>query len=130
MNSIVLMGEILQAPEMRYTPDKLAVTSLLLQFPPSREEDPPYQVRVTLFGELAESAVNQYQVGQQVIVEGQLHINPIERDGRTEKRVEINARRLYPIAGFSGSPTPALSYTPSSQPPLSPPGMDMDELPF
>lgn len=46
MNSIVLMGEVASEPELRYTPDNLAVTSLVLRFPSLRPEEPPYQVRV------------------------------------------------------------------------------------
>ncbi|MEN9269886.1 MAG: single-stranded DNA-binding protein, partial [Thermostichales cyanobacterium HHBFW_bins_127] len=71
MNSIILMGEILQKPELRYTPDKLPVASLLVQFPSLRPEEPPYQIRVSVFGQQAQTAVETCQVGQQVLIEGQ-----------------------------------------------------------
>jgi single-strand DNA-binding protein len=47
MNSIVLMGEVLSEPELRYTPDNLAVTSLVIGFPSLRPDEPPYRVRVS-----------------------------------------------------------------------------------
>ncbi|MEN9220524.1 MAG: single-stranded DNA-binding protein [Thermostichales cyanobacterium BF4_bins_65] len=130
MNSIILMGEILQKPELRYTPDKLPVASLLVQFPSLRPEEPPYQIRVSVFGQQAQTAVETCQVGQQVLIEGQLHINTIERDGRNEKRPEINARRLHLISGTLIS-SPAQEQV---EPPVSQPGpsydVDPDEIPF
>ena len=40
MNSCVLMAEIIQEPQLRYTADNLAITEMLVQFPNSlRAED-------------------------------------------------------------------------------------------
>jgi len=97
MNSIVLMGEVASEPELRYTPDNLAVTSLLLRFPSLRPEEPPYQVRVASFGELAQRVVDTCHVGDHITVEGQLHMNVVERDGRKEKQAEITARRIHQL---------------------------------
>ncbi|MFS8861520.1 single-stranded DNA-binding protein [Synechococcus sp. H55.7] len=97
MNSIVLMGEVLSEPELRYTPDNLAVTSLVIGFPSLRPDEPPYRVRVSSFGELAKRVVDTCHVGDQVTVEGQLHMNVVERDGRKEKLAEITARRVHQL---------------------------------
>ncbi|MGQ9837163.1 MAG: single-stranded DNA-binding protein [Cyanobacteriota bacterium] len=97
MNSIVLTGEVLAEPELRYTPENLAVTSLLLGFSSLRPEEPAYQVRVSSFGELAQKVLDNCHVGNQVIVEGQLHMNVVERDGRKEKLAEITARRIHQL---------------------------------
>ncbi len=97
MNSIVLMGEVLSEPELRYTPDNLAVTSLVIGFPSLRPDEPPYRVRVSSFGELAKRVVDTCHVGDQITVEGQLHMNVVERDGRKEKLAEITARRVHQL---------------------------------
>lgn len=138
------MAEVLQAPEVRYTQDNLAVANLLVQFPSTRPEDAPMQVRVSVFGDMAETVVSQCYVGLHVVVEGQLHINSVEKDGRTEKRAEINARRIHPIGGSLGASinaSPAASpvaTTPKANPvspapsktAQPPAGVDFDELPF
>lgn len=152
MNSIVLSGEVLTAAEVRYTQDNLAVSSLLLSFPNQRGDEAPFQVWVAAFGELAQTLADQSAVGQQLIVEGQLHINSIERDGKTEKRAEISARRIYHIGGSAlvsinpgftaeaASPTPSAKpasipskspvRTPAAKPAPRTDDLDLDEVPF
>jgi single-strand DNA-binding protein len=131
MNSIVLMGEVASEPELRYTPDNLAVASLLLRFPSSRPEEPPYQVRVSSFGELAQRVVDTCRVGDQITVEGQLHMNVVERDGRKEKLAEITARRIHQLSSarvLSLTEMGESSGEPGEEdaaPPLNP-----DEVPF
>ncbi|MGK7912377.1 MAG: single-stranded DNA-binding protein [Synechococcus sp.] len=144
MNSIVLMAEIVTEPEMRYTPDNLAVASMLVSFPSNRQGEPDYQVRVATFGETAQQVTDTYAVGDRVTVEGQLHINTIERDGRNEKRAELNARRIYKL-GSGGSievtgaaersPAPARAAKPSvrsaaTAKPADTAPPDMDDIPF
>ncbi|MCF2971709.1 single-stranded DNA-binding protein [Synechococcus sp. Nb3U1] len=141
MNSIVLIGEVLAEPELRYTPDNLAVTSLLLSFPSLRPEEPAYQVRVSSFGELAQKVVDNCRVGDQVTVEGQLHMNLVERDGRKEKLAEITARRIHQLGagqvlsltGMSESSTAVRdsgteSLSPKPAPAAAP--SNPDEIPF
>jgi single-stranded DNA-binding protein len=101
MNSIVLMASVMAEPELRYTPENLAIASLLVSFPSSRPEDPPFQVRVAAFGDLAQTVIDHCHVGDQLVVEGQLHINTVERDGKNEKRAEVNARRVYQVGAGS-----------------------------
>jgi single-stranded DNA-binding protein len=132
MNSIVLMGEVASEPELRYTPDNLAVTSLVLRFPSLRPEEPPYQVRVAFFGELAQRVVDTCRVGDQITVEGQLHMNVVERDGRKEKLAEITARRVHQLGSarvlsLTGMGEPAIVES-SEGDVVSPP--EPDDLPF
>ncbi|MDX2273671.1 MAG: single-stranded DNA-binding protein [Cyanobacteriota bacterium] len=144
MNSIVLMAEVLTEPELRYTPDNLAVASLLVSFLGNRADEAPYQVRVAAFGELAQQVVDACSVGSPITIEGQLHMNLVERDGRKEKQAEINARRIYPL---SAQPLPPLVGSPPASLPVSPPqpdstppparstpskpaSVDYDDLPF
>lgn len=41
--------------------------------------------------------VDTCRVGDQITVEGQLHMNVVERDGRKEKLAEITARRVHQL---------------------------------
>jgi single-stranded DNA-binding protein len=116
MNSIALMAEVISKAELRYTPENLAVASMLVSFPSGREGEAPFQVRVSSFGDLAQRVSESCQVGDQITVEGQLHIRSVERDGKKEKLAEINARRIYPMTG-SYLPVALKSTSPESDPP-------------
>ncbi|MFS8819517.1 single-stranded DNA-binding protein [Synechococcus sp. W60.1] len=132
MNSIVLMGEVLSEPELRYTPGNLAVASLVIGFPSLRPDEPPYRVRVSSFGELAKRVVDTCHVGDQITVEGQLHMNVVERDGRKEKLAEITARRVHQLGSarvlsLTGMGEPAIVESSEGDVP-SPP--DPNDIPF
>lgn len=144
MNSIVLMAEIVTEPEMRFTPDNLAVASMLVSFPSNRQGEPDFQVRVATFGETAQQVADTYAVGDRVTVEGQLHVNTVERDGRNEKRAELNARRIYKLdasgavqvagaADRSAAPKRTVKQAASSSvvaKPAETAPPDMDDIPF
>ncbi|NJK72457.1 MAG: single-stranded DNA-binding protein, partial [Synechococcaceae cyanobacterium SM2_3_60] len=117
--------------------------TLLIEFPGLREADPKARVRVSVFGEKAQSLPNEISKGQAVIVEGQLRMNVLERDGRSEKRAEINARRVYPVgamsaashsSGASGYEATASSYSAASSSYSNPEprgGLEVsDDIPF
>lgn len=149
MNSIVLMAEILTGPELRFTPDNLAVASFLVSFPSTRTDDPDNQVRVAMFGDAAQQATDERKVGDRVILEGQLNVDTIERDGRKEKRAEVSVRRMHSVTGDVTStapaasqarpaasprkqtprPTPAAS-TPAASTPAPAGAPDLDDIPF
>lgn len=97
MNSFVLMGEVISQPELRYTPDNLAVASMTVRFPAPREDEDPYELRVASFGELAQSVTQSCAVGTVVTIEGELRMNTVERDGRKEKVAEVIGRRVFPM---------------------------------
>jgi single-stranded DNA-binding protein len=139
MNAIVLMAEIATEPEMRFTPDNLAIASMLVSFPSNRQGEADYQVRVALFGETAQQVADTFQVGDRVVVEGQLHVNTIEREGRSEKRAEISARRIYSLGGTGTAletvPTDASPKKPRAKAspapaPVSTPSPELDDIPF
>jgi len=46
MNNCILMAEIVQDPQLRYTTDNLALAEMLVQFPGPRAEDPPATLKV------------------------------------------------------------------------------------
>ena len=143
MNSIVLMAEIVTEPEMRYTPENLAVASMLVSFPSNRQGEPEYQVRVATFGETAQQVADTYAVGDRITIEGQLHINAVEKDGRNEKRAELNARRIYKlgdgvvetVGAAERSPAPSRPTKPAKSAPAAPKPAatvppEMDDIPF
>jgi single-strand DNA-binding protein len=97
MNNCILMAEILQAPQLRYTSDtQLAVTEMLVQFEGDREGDPLSTLKVVAWGNLAKDVEQRYRQGDRVVIEGRLSMNSITRqEGFKEKRAELVAQKLY-----------------------------------
>ncbi len=121
MNSFILMAEIIQDPQLRYTSENQSqIAEMLVQFPGSRPEDPPATLKVVGWGNLAQEIHQQYHQGDRVIIEGRLSMNTIDRkEGFKEKRAELVAQRVYSLAGNTlSSPTPrSAPETTSYQPP-------------
>ena len=99
MNSCILMAQIVQEPELRYTPDnQTAISEMLVQFPALRAEDPPATLKVVGWGSLAEEIQQHYHQGDRVIIEGRLSMNSVDRpEGFKEKRAELTAQRIHPL---------------------------------
>ncbi|MCG9884916.1 MAG: single-stranded DNA-binding protein [Cyanobacteria bacterium] len=117
MNTCLLMAEIIKAPELRHTPDQLAIAEMLVQFPGVRPEDPAGTVKAVGFGNLATEIHQQYRQGDRVLIEGRLTMNSIDRpEGFKEKRAELRISRIHAIAQLAQGPMQAAP-TPMAAPP-------------
>ncbi|MBE9164772.1 single-stranded DNA-binding protein [Tychonema sp. LEGE 06208] len=113
MNSCILMAEITQQPQLRYTPDnQVPIAEMLVQFPGPKPEDPPERLKVIGWGNLAQEIHDKYHEGDQVIIEGRLGMNTIEIDGIKEKRAELTAQRIYSVGADAMSAAPAARTAP------------------
>ena len=113
------MAEVLTDPELRRTPDnQSSIASFLVQFAGVRADDAPYRIKVVGWNTLADEIVEKYHKGDQVVVEGRLRIDTVDRGTYKEKRTEVVAQRVYGISGALMSTTPTSSSTvTASQPP-------------
>ena len=104
VNHCLLEVEVLEAPQVRYTQDnQTPVAEMAVQFEGLRPDDPPGQLKVVGWGNLAQDLQNRVQVGQRLMVEGRLRMNTVTRqDGVKEKRAEFTLARLHPIGAASG----------------------------
>ncbi len=149
MNNCLMMAEIVQSPQLRYTSDnQTPVAEFVVQFPGLREGDPSSQMKVVGWGNLAQDIQAQYQAGQRVMLEGRLAMNVVERpEGFKEKQVEMTVSRIYnvgdlgtmPMAPPAAVPTPAATPSPAaSRPPAAAPAAaapptepaSYDDIPF
>lgn len=126
MNSCILMAEVIQDPQLRYTQDnQTAVAEMTVQFPGLREEDPPATLKVVGWGNLAQEIQERYHQGDRVIVEGRLTMSTVERpEGYKEKRAELTAQKIHLLG--AGATLTTASVTPpattaSGQPPKEKP---------
>ncbi len=107
------MAEIIQQPQLRYTPDnQLQIAEMLVQFPGPKPEDPPEHLKVIGWGNLAQEIHEKYREGDRVIIEGRLGMNTIDRDGVKEKRAELTAQRIYSVGADAMSAAPATRSVP------------------
>ena len=124
VNHCLLEVEVLEAPQVRYTQDnQTPVAEMSVQMDGLRPDDPPGQLKVVGWGNLAQDLQNRVQVGQRLMVEGRLRMNTVTRqDGVKEKRAEFTLARLHPIgAGSGGGAAPAAMPMAASAPAPSSP---------
>lgn len=114
MNSCIVMAEIVQEPQLRYTSDnQTPVAEMLVKIPGIRDDDPPATLKVVGWGNLAQEIQAQFHEGDRVIVEGRLMMTNVDRpEGFKEKRAELTAQRVHRIAADATLTT--ASVTPAS----------------
>jgi len=111
---------VLEAPQVRYTQDnQTPVAEMLVQVEGLRPDDPPGQLRVVGWGNLAQDLQNRVQPGQRLVLEGRLRMNTVTRnDGVKEKRAEFTLARLHPLSG--GAPSAARAVAAGTAPAPAP----------
>jgi len=104
MNSCVLMAKVIKSPELRYTVDQKPVTNMIVEFEGVSPNDPPQTVKAVGWGNIALEINEQYKEGDQIVMEGRLSMNMIERqEGFKEKRAELIISRIVGVSGSSSS---------------------------
>lgn len=117
MNSCVLMAQIIQDPELRYTSDnQTPIAQMLVQFPSVRSDDPPSTLKVVGWGNLAQEIKENYGVGDLVVLEGRLSMNTIERpEGFKEKRAELTTYRVHKLGADTDMGLQTATVSPTMQ---------------
>ncbi len=127
MNSCILLAEIIQDPQLRFTPDQTAIAELQIQFAGLRPEDPPMTMKAIGWGNMAQEIQTNYHQGDRVILEGRLGMNSVDRpEGFKEKRAEFTISKVYRLDGgslemSSSLPAPAVPAAMPSAPPAAKP---------
>lgn len=116
MNSCILMAEIVQAPELRYTSEtQTPIAEMFVEFPGLRAEDPPSRLKVVGWGNLAQEIQERFHQGDRVVIEGRLSMNTVDRpEGFKEKRAELTAQRIHILGGDTTLETSTAAATPAS----------------
>ena len=99
LNHCLLEVEVLEAPQVRYTQEnQTPVAEMTVRFDGLRPDDPPGQLKVVGWGNLAQDLQNRVRVGQRLVLEGRMRMNTVSRqDGIKEKRAEFTLARLHPL---------------------------------
>ena len=118
MNHCLLEVDVLEAPQVRYTQDnQTPVAEMTVRLDGLRPDDPPGQLKVVGWGNLAQDLQNRVQVGQRLMIEGRLRMNTVTRqDGVKEKRAEFTLSRLHPLGAGGGAGAASMPAAPMGAP--------------
>jgi single-strand DNA-binding protein len=124
MNQIILMAEVMQPPQTRYTPDQTAIAETQVRYPGLRPEDPAGTLKVVGWGNMAQEVQDRCQPGQWFVFEGRLRINTIDRpEGFKEKQVELSVSKVYSMGAPAQATAPAAPAIPKVSPSRKVPAM-------
>jgi single-strand DNA-binding protein len=139
-NKIIMVGNLVRDPELRYTAQGTPVCSFSIATNERRKDkngemqDHTTWFRITLWNRLAETASQYLAKGRQVYIEGRLRVEEyIDRDGKPRHSLEVFATDMQFI-GSRNDDTPyekAASASASSSPAAdSQPDLSDEDIPF
>ena len=141
VNKVILVGNLGQKPEMRYTATQTAVANLSIATSESWKDkesgenrDKTEWHRVVFFGNLAEIAEKYLDKGSSVYVEGKIQTRKWQdKDGNDRWTTEVLGNQLT-MLGSRGSSDSSAQTDHSSNTPFpeddSGPGLTDDDIPF
>ncbi|MDG1119403.1 MAG: single-stranded DNA-binding protein [SAR86 cluster bacterium] len=141
INKVILVGNLGQDPEVKYTAGGAAVTTLSLATSESwkdkdtgSDQEKTEWHRVVLWRRLAEIAGEYLKKGSKVYIEGQLQTRKWEQDGQTRYTTEVVGRDMQFLDSRGGSSSDSSSYEDTSQDTgsqnLPDSGITDDDIPF
>lgn len=146
-NKIILVGNLGRDPELRYTPQGVAVCDFSMATNERKRDksgeyqDVPTWFRVTLWRNQAENAAKYLKKGSPVYIEGRLSLEEwTDRDGNTRQTLAVQASEMHFISGGrGGDPEDEAIDTPQFAGPVSgssssssaaAPAREDDDIPF
>ena len=141
INKVILVGNLGQDPEVKYTAGGAAVTTLSLATSESwkdkdtgSDQEKTEWHRVVLWRRLAEIAGEYLKKGSKVYIEGQLQTRKWEQDGQTRYTTEVIGRDMQFLDSRGSSSSDNSSYDDINQDMssqnLPDSGITDDDIPF
>tara|TARA_Y100001970_G_scaffold3697_1_gene4242 strand:+ start:263 stop:703 length:441 start_codon:yes stop_codon:yes gene_type:complete len=141
INKVILVGNLGQDPEVKYTAGGAAVTTLSLATSESwkdkdtgSDQERTEWHRVVLWRRLAEIAGEYLKKGSKVYIEGQLQTRKWEQDGQTRYTTEVIGRDMQFLDSRGSSSDSSSSYEDANQDMASQSmpdsGITDDDIPF
>ena len=136
LNKVILIGNLGQDPEARFTPQGTAVTNLSIATNESwkdqsgETQDRTEWHRVVMYGRMAETAAEYMKKGQMVYVEGRLNTREWEDQNQIKRKTtEIRCDNFTMLGRTSDAPAGQSQGTMSPSP-SAPDSEADDDLPF
>ena len=138
LNKVILIGNLGQDPEARFTPQGTAVTNLSIATNESwkdqsgETQDRTEWHRVVMYGRMAETAVEYMKKGQMVYVEGRLNTREWEDQNQIKRKTtEIRCDNFTMLGRRSDAPLGQSQGTMSPSPSALASDSEVDDdLPF
>ena len=108
INKVILVGNLGNDPEMKYTAGGMAICTLSLATTSVRKDKDGQQIektewhRVKLFGKTAEVAGEYLKKGRQVYIEGRIEYGSYEKDGVKHYTTDIIGEDMQMLGGGDG----------------------------
>src|SRR5690606_29342754 len=108
VNKVILVGNLGNDPDVKYTQAGMAITTLSVATTSVRKDRDGNQVektewhRVKLFGKLGEIAGEYLRKGRQVYIEGRIEYGSYEKDGIKHYTTDIIADEMQMLGGGEG----------------------------
>lgn len=105
INKVILVGNLGNDPDVKYTQGGMAITTLSLATTTVRKDREGQQVektewhRVKLFGKLGEIAGEYLRKGRQVYIEGRIEYGSYEKDGVKHYTTDVIADEMQMLGG-------------------------------
>ena len=145
-NKITIIGNLGRDPELRYTPQGIAVCNFSIATNEKRRDkagemqDVTTWFKVTLWRQQAENASKYLTKGSPVYIEGRLKVEEwTDRDGNNRHTLEVQASEMQFLSGggrsddFAGESSSEAEFAGPADAPASefaPPAKDDDDIPF
>ena len=128
MNTVILIGRLTKDPDLRYTPNGVAVCKFTLAVDRafSKEKEADF-IPIVVWQKLAENCANYLGKGRLVAVSGRLQIRTYEKDGQKRYITEVVAGEVkFLDYGKKGEGKPESKA--SGEPDFG--EINLDDLPF
>ena len=127
MNSVILIGRLVRDPELKYTPNGVAVCNFTLAVDRAFSKDKEADfIPIVVWGKIGEACGNNLGKGRLVAVEGRLQIRSYEKDGQNRQFAEVVASEVKFLDYGKKNEKPANKA--SDGPDFG--EIDLDDLPF
>ena len=136
LNKVILIGNLGQDPEARFTPQGTAVTNLSVATNESwkdqngETQDRTEWHRVVMYGRMAETASEYMKKGQMVYVEGRLHTREWEDKNQIKRRTTEISCDNFTMLGKRVDNTGTDRVAPDATPNPKSDSESDDDLPF
>ncbi len=134
-NKIIVVGNLGKDPELRYTPQGVAVCNLSVATTERKRDkageyhDVTTWFRVTLWRQQAENAAKYLAKGRQVYIEGRLGVEEwTDRDGNNRYTLEVQGTEMHFI-GSRGDAPASINSGESGEPEFAGPANSQPEAP-
>jgi single-strand DNA-binding protein len=113
-NKVILLGRLTRDPELRYTPNGVAVSDLgfaVNRFVKGEEGQEGRKetlfIDVTVWGRQAENCAEYLKKGSEALVDGRLVLEQWETEGQRRSKVKVTANTVQFLRGANEGTTPA-----------------------